>query len=138
VTKRLAAESLAGVPAQSFLGDTVRLTYVENAGGFLNLGATLPPWARMTVFTVAVGAFLLLMVAAAWRRGWRQWHTVALSLLLAGGFSNWADRLNDGRVVDFLNVGIGALRTGIFNVADVAIMVGVALFLFAETRASRP
>lgn len=137
VTKRLAAESLAGFPAQSFLGDTVRLTYVENAGGFLNLGATLPPWARMTVFTVAVGAFLLLMVAAAWRSGWRQWHTVALSLLLAGGFSNWVDRLNDGRVVDFLNVGIGALRTGIFNVADVAIMVGVALFLFAETRASR-
>jgi len=138
VTKRLAAESLAGFPAQSFLGDTVRLTYVENAGGFLNLGATLPPWARMTVFTVAVGAFLLLMVAAAWRSGWRQWHTVALSLLLAGGFSNWVDRLSDGRVVDFLNVGIGALRTGIFNVADVAIMVGVALFLFAETRASRP
>jgi signal peptidase II len=138
VTKRLAAESLAGFPAQSFLGDTVRLTYVENAGGFLNLGASLPAWARTTVFTVAVGAFLLLMVAAAWRSGWRQWHTVALSLLLAGGFSNWVDRLNDGRVVDFLNVGIGALRTGIFNVADVAIMVGVALFLFAETRASRP
>ena len=138
VTKRLAAESLAGFPAQSFLGDTVRLTYVENPGGFLNLGATLPPWARMTVFTVAVGAFLLLMVAAAWRSGWRQWHTVALSLLLAGGFSNWVDRLSDGRVVDFLNIGIGALRTGIFNVADVAIMVGVALFLFAETRASRP
>jgi signal peptidase II len=44
--------------------------------------------------------------------------------------------LGDGRVIDFLNVGIGGLRTGIFNVADVAIMVGVALFLFAESRAS--
>ena len=138
VTKRLAAESLAGLPAQSFLGDTVRLTYVENAGGFLNLGATLPPWARMAVFTVAVGAFLFLMVAAAWRNGWRRWHTVALSLLLAGGFSNWVDRLSDGRVIDFLNIGIGGLRTGIFNVADVAIMVGVALVLFAEARASQP
>ena len=138
VTKPLAAESLAGLPAQSFLGDTVRLTYVENAGGFLNLGATLPPWARMAVFTVAVGAFLFLMVAAAWRNGWRRWHTVALSLLLAGGFSNWVDRLSDGRVIVFLNIGIGGLRTGIFNVADVAIMVGVALVLFAEARASQP
>jgi signal peptidase II len=136
VTKRLAAENLAGFPAQSFLGDTVRLTYAENTGGFLNLGATLPPWARTTVFTVAVGAFLLVMVAAAWRSGWRRWHTVALSLLLAGGFSNWVDRLGDGRVIDFLNLGIGGLRTGIFNVADVAIMIGVALFLFAESRAS--
>ena len=34
VTKRLAAENLAGFPAQSFLGDTVRLSYAENAGGF--------------------------------------------------------------------------------------------------------
>ena len=133
VTKRLAAENLAGLPAQSFLGDTLRLTYAENAGGFLNLGATLPAWARTTVFTVAVGAFLFLMVAAAWRSGWRRWHTVALSMLLAGGFSNWVDRLGDGRVIDFLNIGIGGLRTGIFNVADVAIMVGVALFVFAES-----
>ena len=137
VTKRLAAESLAGLPTQSFFGDTVRLIYVENAGGFLNLGANLPPWARTTVFTVAVGAFLFLVGAAAWRSGWRRWHTVALSLLLAGGFSNWVDRLSDGRVIDFLNLGIGALRTGIFNVADVAIMVGVAVFVFAESRVSR-
>ena len=136
VTKHLAAENLAGSPPQSFFGDTVRLSYAENAGGFLNFGASLPPWARTTVFTVAVGAFLFFMVAAAWRNGWRKWHTVALSLLLAGGFSNWVDRLGDGRVIDFLNVGIGALRTGIFNVADVAIMVGVALFLFFEARAS--
>jgi signal peptidase II len=137
VTKRLAAEHLAGVPAQSFLGDTVRLSYAENAGGFLNLGATLPRWIRMTVFTVAVGAFLFLVAAAAWRHGWRRWHSVALSLLLAGGFCNWIDRLGDGIVIDFLNVGIGGLRTGIFNVADVAIMVGIALFLFAESRVSR-
>ena len=137
VTKHLAAENLAGVPTQSFFGDTVRLSYAENAGGFLNLGAALPPWARITVFTVAVGAFLFLMVAAAWRNGWRRWHSIALSLFLAGGFSNWVDRLSDGRVIDFLNVGVGGLRTGIFNVADVAIMFGAALFLFAESRASR-
>jgi signal peptidase II len=31
--------------------------------------------------------------------------------------------------VDFLNVGIGPLRTGIFNVADMAIMLGVALLI---------
>jgi signal peptidase II len=35
-------------------------------------------------------------------------------------------------VVDFLNVGIGPLRTGIFNVADVAIMVGVGFSLLAQ------
>jgi signal peptidase II len=37
-------------------------------------------------------------------------------------------------VIDFLNVGIGSLRTGIFNVADMAIMLGVFLLLFAKDK----
>jgi signal peptidase II len=136
VTKRLAAENLAGLPVQSFLADTIRLSYTENTGGFLSLGETLPEWARTTLFTVATGALLLLLVVVAWRSGWRRWRAVALSLFIAGGVSNWIDRLVDGKVVDFLNVGIGGVRTGVFNVADIAITVGAALFLFAESRAS--
>ena len=47
------------------------------------------------------------------------------------GSGNLIDRiLHDGTVVDFLNFGIGSLRTGIFNVADVAIMGGAALLIF--------
>jgi len=38
--------------------------------------------------------------------------------------------------VDFLNVGVGPVRTGIFNVADVAIMLGAAVLLIAEIRAA--
>jgi signal peptidase II len=37
-----------------------------------------------------------------------------------------------------LNVGVGWLRTGVFNVADMAIMLGVALFLIAELRTGGP
>jgi signal peptidase II len=113
------------------------LSYAENTGGFLSVGETLPAWLRTVLFTVATGVFLVLLVVAAWRSRWQQWRTVAISLFVAGGFSNWVDRLLDGKVVDFLNVGIGGVRTGIFNVADVAIMVGVALFLFAASKAAR-
>jgi signal peptidase II len=50
--------------------------------------------------------------------------------------SNLVDRLlYGGRVTDFLNVGIGSLRTGIFNLADMAILAG-ALLLVLKTRAS--
>jgi len=136
-TKLIAAEHLAGRPTQSFFADTLRLTYAENPGGFLGLGDTLPVWARTTVFTVATGAILLVVVVVAWRSGWQQWKTAALTLFVAGGLSNWVDRLGDGHVIDFLNVGIGSLRTGVFNVADMAIMAGAALFLFAELRGSR-
>jgi signal peptidase II len=135
VTKQLAIENLAGRPTQSFLADTVRLTYAENTGGFLSLGAGLSPALRTLVFNVATGAILLLLAVMAWRQRGSVWHAAAFSLFIAGGLSNWVDRVNHGHVVDFLNVGIGWLRTGIFNVADVAIMVAVALFVFAELRA---
>ena len=49
---------------------------------------------------------------------------LGLVLFIAGGASNWIDRVLRGSVVDFLNVGIGPLRTGVFNMSDVAIMVG--------------
>jgi signal peptidase II len=56
-------------------------------------------------------------------------------LIASGGVGNWIDRLtNDGRVTDFLNLGIGSLRTGIFNVADMVLMAGVALFLLGSRR----
>jgi signal peptidase II len=44
---------------------------------------------------------------------------------LAGGIGNLLGRLsNNGLVTDFINIGIGQLRTGVFNVADMAITFG--------------
>lgn len=131
VTKQIAAENLAGTPPQSFLGGTFRLTYAENTGGFLSLGAELPPAVRTAVFSIATGAILLAMSVWAWRHRDRTLHSAALALFLAGGVSNWLDRVSNGYVVDFMNVGIGPLRTGVFNVADMAIMLGAALFVIA-------
>ena len=134
VTKQLATENLAGEPTRSFLSDTFRLTYAENTGGFLSLGASMPPVLRNAVFTVVTGALLLVLAVFAFRQRGSLWHAAAFALFIAGGASNWFDRVSDGRVVDFMNLGVGWLRTGIFNVADVAIMIGIALFVLAELR----
>ena len=62
----------------------------------------------------------------------------AFAFICAGGLSNLIDRVAyDGRVVDFLNVGIGALRTGIFNIADMGITFGALLMLLESFRSSR-
>jgi signal peptidase II len=137
VTKHIATQKLAGLPTQSYLADTLRLGYAENVGGFLSVGANLSAPVRTIIFTAATGVLLVLLIAAAWRNGWERWRTVALSLFIAGGASNWIDRFTTGMVVDFLNVGIGSLRTGVFNVADMAIMAGVALLLVTATKTSR-
>lgn len=131
-TKHIASQKLAAYPAHSFLGDTLRVGYAENTGGFLSLGANMPDSLRTLVFTVATALLLIVLSIIAWRSGWERWRTVALSLFIGGGFSNWIDRVTEGRVVDFLNVGVGSLRTGVFNVADMAIMAGMAVFFFAE------
>lgn len=62
---------------------------------------------------------------------------LGLVLVVSGGSSNWIDRIARCSVVDFLNIGIGPLRTGVFNVADVAIMCGAGLFVLGELRTSQ-
>ncbi len=140
VTKHAATELLAHKPPQSFLGDSLRLTYAENRGGFLSLGAALPPAVRTTIFTVATGLFLVVLLVALLRTRWSLARATGIALFLAGGISNWLDRALHGSVVDFMNMGIGWLRTGIFNFADVAIMFGIALFVVSElsSRRARP
>lgn len=137
VTKQIAVHTLAGKPPISFLGDTFRLFYAENRGAFLGLGSTLPDGARFWLLTVLNGVFLAIIAGIIFRR--RDLGTLplaALVMLLAGGVGNMIDRvLLDGRVIDFMNMGIGGLRTGIFNVADVAISCGaITLFLSLPSR----
>ena len=137
VTKHVATETLSGRPTQSYLSDTVRLGYTENAGGFLSIGDSLPSSARTAVFTIGTGLVLVVLAIMAFRVRLSRWHGVGLALFIAGGTSNWIDRAMNGVVVDFLNLGVGWLRTGVFNVADVAIMLGAGIFALAELRRNR-
>jgi len=131
ITKSIAKEELQMALPKSYAGDTFRLQYAENTGAFLSLGAGLPKAVRTWLFTFLSGALLIgllgyMLVSQEMGKS----HIVALSMILGGGFSNLVDRmLHDGRVVDFMNMGIGSLRTGIFNFADVLIMVGMGLIL---------
>ena len=129
VTKHYAVTTLAGTPGQSYLADTVRLEYHENAGGFLSTGASWRPGTRAVVFQLANGLFLFGALFMAIRYQWSRLAAAGLILFVAGGLSNLIDRVAIGTVIDFMNVGIGSFRTGIFNVADVAIMAGVGLLL---------
>jgi signal peptidase II len=137
VTKHFAEAALAGGVGHSFLSGTIRLQYAENTGGFLGVGGDLHPTARTAVFSIGTAVVLLLMVGVAVRNRLTGWPRLGIALFVAGGLSNWVDRIARGSVVDFLNVGIGPVRTGIFNVADVAIMLGAAVFVLTEFAAGR-
>ena len=139
--KHLAVTTLEGHPTRSFLGDTFRLTFARNEGAFLSLGADLPPAVRFALLTVTVGLLLGgLLIYASRSTQLTSLQVVGCALIASGGISNWIDRVRDsGVVVDFLNVGVGTLRTGIFNVADLAIVAGVvALLSSRRSPASHP
>ena len=136
MTKWLAKKYLAPDGFILFAGDIFRFHYAENTGAFLSLGSSLPePW-RHIIFTVVVGIFLLALLAYLFfNRSLPREYAACLALVCGGGLSNLIDRIwYDGRVVDFLNVGIGSLRTGIFNVADMAITGGAILLLIDSFR----
>jgi len=130
-TKYLATEFLEQNSIISYANDIFRLQYAENRGAFLGIGGSLSEQSRFSIFTVAVSFFLLsLFLYMVFNNKMNAFHIVVLSIVLGGGFSNLIDRLvNNGAVVDFLNIGIGQLRTGIFNVADVLILFGFVLLI---------
>ena len=132
VTKVAARDYLAGRGTLSYLGDIFRLTYAENHGAFLGLGSTLPETTRTLIFTGLVGVVLLGLLIWVFRTAnISKMAVLAASLVIGGGIGNLIDRIAfDGGVTDFLNMGIGTLRTGIFNLADVWIMAGVFLLAF--------
>jgi signal peptidase II len=134
VTKHIAVTTLAGTPSRSFLGDTVRLEYSQNPGAFLSLGADWPLRARTALFGIGNAVLLFALMVMAMRRRWSRPALLGLALFVAGGASNLLDRFAYGNVVDFMNVGFGPLRTGIFNVADMAIMLGVGIVVCAGYR----
>jgi len=138
-TKWLAISYLSNTQsAYRFCGDTFRLQYAENTGAFLSLGANLPGGVRTTVMTglnaLILGALILYMFIS---KKITMLPLFAFSLVAAGGIGNLIDRIfRHGRVVDFMNMGLNVnqfhLRTGIFNVADVAIMAGLFLIIGNE------
>ena len=138
-SKHVASLLLPGSSPVALLGGAVRLELVANPGAFLSLGAGVPELARRVVL-VGLVPFLLALVCGIASRSARRSRCalVALGLIAGGGLGNWLDRvLHDGAVRDFVSVGLGPLRTGIFNLADVAILGGLALLLLSGRSAPR-
>ncbi|HAQ47756.1 MAG TPA: signal peptidase II [Glaciecola sp.] len=133
-TKWYASEYLPKFEMTSYWSDILRIGYAENTGAFLGLGSGMSDSAKFWIFVCAVGLILSsLLIYILRTKTQTAYGLSSLMLIFSGGISNFFDRaVNNGAVIDFLNIGIGSLRTGIFNVADMAIMLGVFLLLFAK------
>lgn len=131
LTKALFKQMLTPGEVVSFFAGSLLVLPTYNHGAFLSLGADMSDATRDLIFIYGVLAILvglLVWLLRSSRLG--RVEVIGIACILGGGLSNLLDRcVYHGRVFDFLNMGIGQVRTGIFNVADVGIMLGVALLL---------
>jgi signal peptidase II len=135
-TKEWAAKELTPerVP-RAVVGDVVRLTLAYNDG--LAMGIPIPMGDNPRWILATLGFAGLAVVC------WLMWKTphratgrrIALGLILGGAMGNLLSRVSVARgVVDFIDLGIGAHRFWIFNVADIGVMTGAVLLAWSLGR----
>lgn len=100
----------------------LRITYSTNTGGAFGI----LQGSRHIIFFAAVCVLIVIIVLffRIWSRE-RKLYSVAAGLMIGGAFGNLIDRLARGKVIDFLDLRWWA----VFNVADIAIVAGVILFI---------
>jgi signal peptidase II len=136
LTKSVAKAELASSEPISMLNDTLRFEYAENPGAFLSIGEGFPrPVLLLFSSLLAVALIIILARLGMQRQGVKLETLTGLSLIAGGSMGNQIDRLlNAGAVVDFMSVGIGQIRTGIFNLADIAILTGAFILLVGASK----
>lgn len=144
VTKDLAKQHLKFEEPKSYFHNIFRLEYAENTGAALSLGDNLPqPYNFILLSLVPLLVMIGLIIYTFYSiRQLNKLRLFALSLIIAGGIGNIIDRiLYDRHVTDFMNMGFGDIRTGIFNVADMCVTAGVICLLLtykAEEKETAP
>jgi len=116
-----------------------RFVYAENQGaawGILNNAPLLVR--KIFLQAVSVIAMILLLVVA-WRLPQGQGlSALALGLIFGGALGNFVDRFMRYYVVDFIDMYIKSAHWPTYNVADIAISVGVGLLALQIVRKKSP
>ena len=131
VSKRVVRENVSHQEFIPLIKHHFILTNVENTGAMLGFGANFPPIIKLILFQVLpLLVLLILLYRLLTRRQTNTWMLLAFAFVIGGGIGNLIDRIAVGSVTDFFQIRLGFFRTGIFNMADVAVTTGVLLILF--------
>jgi signal peptidase II len=137
-TKTWVTENIPLGTARPVVGDYVRIVHAQNTGAAFGL---LPE--RTTLLSVlSVVAVLAIVYYYRQIASSSSLVSATLGMQLGGAFGNLLDRVTQGYVVDFVDVGVGDVRFWAFNVADSSIVVGIILVTAAlwyeEHRSATP
>ncbi len=135
ISKNIVRRNISEYEHISVIKDRFTLTKVENSGAFLSLGDEMPYIFRLILLTglplifLGYGLYFLFF-----KRNQPISMQIALCFLIGGGIGNLYDRIVHGSVTDFMHIDFKLFQTGVFNFADISIMIGVGILLIQSLR----
>lgn len=134
ISKKMVRNQVEPRSTTEIIGEKFILTNVENKGAFLGMGSDLNPTVK-TILLLVLPIIVLLLVLRylLTKQDLDNLTVIGLSFIVGGGIGNLYDRILYGQVTDFFHIDLGGIfKTGIFNMADVSVMVGMGLILLAS------
>ena len=113
----------------TLIDGVLNMHYAENCGAAFGMLRSAPGWLRALVFGIAAIGASIVLTTMFMRGAGGKMFGAAVPLILSGAIGNLSDRVRHGFVVDFIQVDPALFDYPTFNVADIAIAVGVGLLL---------
>jgi signal peptidase II len=130
-SKHWAEGELSGKPPSTLVAHRLDLEYAQNHGVAFNLERVIPADVRTPLVFLAGLGMLGFLGVMMWRRRDRVTaETAGYAILIGGAAGNLIDRVTRGYVVDFVHLH----GWPVFNVADIAVVVGVGLLVISRSR----
>ena len=114
----------------SYFYNTIVIRYAENSGAFLSMGNNWPLFIKLFTFIIIPILVFIFVIGYCVKKDLPLTALLCLMSIVGGGMGNIQDRIfNNGFVVDFLNFGIGNIRTGILNIGDMSVTFGAIILM---------
>tara|TARA_R110000796_G_scaffold252619_2_gene388841 strand:- start:88612 stop:89091 length:480 start_codon:yes stop_codon:yes gene_type:complete len=117
------------------VNDNFILTNVENTGAMLGFGEGFPPILKIILLQILPVVVLIALLINILRKTYiNKWLLGAFAFVIGGGIGNLIDRIAHGKVTDFFILKLGFFKTGIFNMADVSVTLGIILIFILSIK----
>jgi signal peptidase II len=134
ITKKIIERNLELYEQIKVIGNFFLITSIRNRGAAFGI------LQEQRIFFIAITIIVATGIVWYLHRSYRLGHPLlltGLALVLGGAVGNFLDRALYGEVVDFLQFNFGSWTFPIFNLADTAIVCGVALIILDSLLAAR-
>lgn len=132
ITKYAVRATIAKNEIVGLFFDSILLKNINNSGAALGIGSDLPTMLKTIYFQILPIIFLLYLFRMIIKSSeFSNLLVIGIAFAIGGGFGNVIDRIIDGYVTDFIILNYGFFKNGVFNLADISIIVGIIL-VFTE------